>query len=279
MSTMTEPDELLVTEPALLLKLRQDLRDAAENLGEAEARFLVDTYYMMQRNRIRARNQLRALAEDGEPHHVLETLGEASEELEAIVGSALDVYTRRPLLCQWARAQKGIGPVIAAGLYGHIDLEIARTAGAIWRFAGLDPTVKWEKGKKRPWNTSLKTLCWKIGESFVKVSSSEDAFYGQLYRARKEYEVARNEAGELAEQAARIVQGNPRHAQAATYKEGRLPAGHIHMRAKRWAVKIFLAHWFEVGKRLRGEEPPAPYAPTHLEEHAHRIEPPPPKLW
>lgn len=260
------------------VKMDADIRRAAATLSTSEARFLVDAYYQMQENRKRSDNQVRAQAENDEPHEVLRWFAECSGELENRVRSALDVYSRSSLLGKWARAQKGIGPVITAGLLAHVDLDKAQTAGAIWRFAGLDPTVTWGKGQKRPWNASLKTLCWKIGESFVKVSGRDGAIYGQLYVERRAYEQARNDAGELAEQAAAKLRKYPDHAQAAIYREGKLPDGQLHARAKRWAVKLFLAHYFEVGKRLMGEEPPRPYPVAHL-EHAHYIEPPGPKLW
>ena len=37
----------------------------------------------------------------------------------------------------------------------------------------------------RPWNAKLKTLCWKIGESFVKVSNNPQDVYGHIYAERK----------------------------------------------------------------------------------------------
>ena len=95
--------------------------------------------------------------------------------------------------------------MIAAGLEAHIDITRAPTVGHIWRYAGLDPTCEWRKGEKRPWNASLKTLCWKIGESFVKVSGKEKSLYGRLWKERKELEEKRNAAGEFADQAAERV--------------------------------------------------------------------------
>ena len=70
--------------------------------------------------------------------------------------------------------------------------EAIQTVGHIWRFAELDPTQTWEEGQRRPWNASLKTLSWKIGESFVRRSRDEDATYGRFYRERKQLEIERN---------------------------------------------------------------------------------------
>ena len=186
---------------------------------------------------------------------------------------------------------------------------IANTAGHLWRFAGLDPTVTWEKKTKRPWNASLKTLCWKIGESFVKVSGKEDDVYGHLYLDRKAKEVANNLGGLLADQAtaklakfkidknteayawyaglltaskAKQIMSAPAEKRQglalklrAAKMEGdglpMLPPAHIHARAKRWAVKLFLAHYHTVAFVDRFKEmPPKPYVITHL-GHAHEI--------
>ena len=48
---------------------------------------------------------------------------------------------------------------------------------------------------------SLKTLCWKIGESFVKTSNNQDDVYGHLWATRKARELERNAAGEFSDQA------------------------------------------------------------------------------
>jgi len=171
----------------------------------------------------------------------------------------------------------GIGPVISSGLLANIDITRAPTAGHIWRFAGLDPTCKWAKGEKRPWNASLKRLCWLIGESFVKVSSNPKDIYGKVYLERKEYERKRNDGGQLADQAHQRIakdKGARRKIDPellAMLEGGRLPAKALHERAKRYAVKLFLAHWFEEAYRQHyGTEPPKPYAIAHL-GHAHAI--------
>jgi hypothetical protein len=256
-------------------KLGKDLRKASATLTSDEARFLVDAYYTMQTGRIRSDNQVRQMA--NEPHAVLSWLAEQSAILEKNVLGALDVYSAAHPIGERMRLVIGIGPVTAAGLLAHIDITKASTAGAIWRFAGLDPTSEWKKGQKRPHNASLKTLCWKIGESFVKVSGKDDAFYGQLYKERKTLELARNEAGEFSEQAAAKLKkfkiGKTTDAYKA-YSAGKLPPAHLHARAKRYAVKMFLSHLHEVWyEHHHGVAPPAPYVMAHG-GHAHKVPPP-----
>ncbi len=258
-------------------RLTRDIRTASATLSRDEARFLVDAYYQMQEDRKRSSNQVRALSESGEPHEVLTWLAENTATLERNIKSALDAFSTADPVGRWSKTIVGIGPVIAAGLSAHIDIMKAPTAGHIWSFAGQNPAVTWEKGQKRPWNASLKVLCWKIGESFVKTSNLEHDFYGHLWAKRKASEVAKNEAGDFADQAAakleRFKIGKTTDAYKA-YSCGKLPPGHLHARAKRWTVKLFLAHWQTVAYMYQtGAMPPKPYVLAQL-GHAHEIQVP-----
>jgi hypothetical protein len=301
-------------------RLTRDLRKAAATLSDREARFLVSRYYAMQRDRIRTGNQLSATtrrpegAEETpeEPHSVLEWLFGQNETLERQIAGALDKYSLASTVGQWSRGVHGIGPVIAAGLLAYIDITKAPTAGHIWRFAGLDPSVSWGKGEKRPWCANLKTLCWKAGESFVKVSGHEKAFYGKLLVQRKIAEIERNVtggnaagiatmlktrafgedtdatvwySGQLTMDDARAYYALPTAERLGFTKkvaQGRapgsgvpmLPPGHVHARAKRWVVKLFLSHWQQVAWRDKfGENPAKPYALSIL-GHVHEVQVP-----
>jgi hypothetical protein len=256
-------------------RLTRDMANAAASLSVVEVRYLVDAYYQMQQNRIVSGNQIRSLAEAKEPHEVLTWLADQSNTLEGQIRRTLDRWTSEDDVAYWCKQIVGIGPVIAAGLRANIDIEKAPTAGHIWRFAGLDPTSKWLPKTKRPWNAGLKTLCWKLGESFVKVMNHEDDQYGKIYISRKAFESAKNEAGEYAEQA-KVILATKKIDKATdaykAYSQGKLPPGHLHSRAKRYAVKIFLSHLHEYWyKQHFKKDPPAPFAIAIL-GHAHKID-------
>lgn len=261
--------------PAAVARMTRDIAAASATLSDDEARFLVDAYYMMQEDRKRASNQLRALGDSAEPNAVIGWLADQSGTLEKQVARALDKYTEAHKMGSWMREITGIGPVLSAGLLAHIDINKAPTVGHIWRYAGLDPTQKWNKGEKRPWNAQLKTLCWKIGQSFMKFSGHEDCFYGRIYRERKEYEIARNDRGDNAALAATLKEKVGKTTEAFKHlSEGKLPPGQIDARARRYAVKLFLAHMHaEWHRREFGKEPPLPYAIGIL-GHAHEIKSP-----
>jgi hypothetical protein len=326
-------------ELSIMGKLSKDLMTATTTLTDREARYLVDSYYQQQDNRMRADGQVRSMSADEEPHLLLEFFGDQARATEDQMRRALDAYSLSRADGRWAREVTGVGPVLAAGLLANIDITKAPTVSHIWRYAGLDPTVEWkdkEKAKawikqelekpgmnldvmflhyaaakwgrsaetlirmattdhktgeekkltldgaaaalaRRPWNASLKTLCWKIGESFVKVKGNKNDVYGKLYEQRKAYEQQKNERGEYAEKAALILASKNFSADTKAkeaYLAGRLPDGHLHARAKRWAVKLFLAHLHDVMYREHFKmPPPAPYPIAH-QGHAHMIEVP-----
>lgn len=256
------------------LIVAKDLRAAAKVLTVGEARYLVDLYYQVQEFRKATGNQIRSLGKD-EPGALIQGIFGSLEKVEGRIKKGLDYYTDTQPMGQWGKEIVGIGPVIAAGLLANIDLTKCRTAGSIWRFAGLDPTQTWEKGQKRPWNASLKRLCWLIGESFVKVSGNPKSMYGHLYLQRKAIEQQKNEGFEFKDQAEAKLKkfkiGKDTDAYKA-YSVGKLPAAHVHERAKRWAVKVFLCHYFEEGcRRVLGHEPPTIYSIAML-GHVHHLE-------
>lgn len=279
-------------------RLSRDLAKAGATLSDTEARFLVDSYYTVQDDRIRSAAQMRALEKSGEPNELFGWLTTQSSVLEKQIVRALDKYTEAHMMGSWMREIYGIGPILSAGILANISMQhwkcvaggkhsckqgepctagcgvvTVETAGHIWRYAGLDPTQKWEKGQKRPWNASLKTLCWKIGQSFMKMASNDNCFYGKLYLERKQYEIARNERGENIHLAKELSQKVNKSTEAYKHlSQGKLPPGQIDARARRWAVKIFLSHlhaeWY---RRLFNTEPPKPFAIAIL-GHAHMIE-------
>ena len=259
-----------------LNKLKRDIKNAGTTLSKEEARYLVDLYYQMQEYRKTSDNQVRQLQKEDnkEPHETLAFFANNFRTLERNIKSVLQVYAESKPIGQWMLSICGIGPVISAGLMANIDITKVQTAGQIQAFAGLDPTREWHKGEKRPYNARLKTLCWKIGQCFIKVQNNEEDVYGKIFAIRKAYEIERNEKGELADQAkAKLERFNIKKTTDAYkwYSQGKLPPAHINQRASRYAVKIFLSHLFSVWYEMEHKEkPPKPYAIAIL-NHAHEI--------
>lgn len=130
---------------------------------------------------------------------------------------------------------------------------------------------------KRPWNADLKKLLWLTGESFVRFSGNPNDFYGKLYLHRKAKEEAKNKAGDYADQARQKLIDCKIGADTAArkaYDQGMLPQARIHLRAKRWAVKLFLSHYHHVAYECHFRQPPPkPYVMDRL-GHVDMIAPP-----
>lgn len=160
---------------------------------------------------------------------------------------------------------------------------------------------------RRPWSERLKTVTFKVGDCLVKQGSPDEP-YRPLYAARKALEWERNLAGELADQARGVLATRnigheteayawysgayavpqstvytgevPRLPRALPSTDGEgglegvpmLPPAHIHMRAQRFMVKIFLVHLWQVCWMCEhpGETAPRAYVHEHL-GHQHEI--------
>jgi hypothetical protein len=288
-------------------RLTKELRTAAAGLNDDAARYLVDTYYDMQHDRIRAAGQIRAV-ETEPPNAVVSWLSSSFEILEEGIKSALNQYTLNHKMGSWMREVYGIGPVLSAGLLAHIYMgkwcsvchgrnradckrrqedkkfnvaphgyqeEISLpTTGRIWQFAGIagDDQKPWKQGEKRPHNARLKTLTWKVGQSFMKFSGSPKCYYGKLYQTQKTKYQTNNLAFQYRTKALMLSANVGRETEAwKSYSKGVLSPGHIDAMARRWVVKLFLAHmhdeWYS---RVFGKAPPSPY-PMAVLGHTHFI--------
>jgi hypothetical protein len=313
-SALKTPKSIVVKVNSNKIALSKELLKAASKLKKEEGRFLVDRYYQLQAVRIKSEAQLRALYKGEEwddhlkeilknPPTILEWTHSVNAQLEHQIKRALSKFNDNNFMGKWGKEQVGVGEVLSAGLLVHIDIEQADTVGHIWSYAGYDPTRVWGKKEKRPHNADLKKLCWKLGESFVKVKGNPADIYGKIYAKRKALEIKKNMQGDFAEQAkkdlpkykaekdTRVWYAGMVTAEAykdflkkretnsspslkpATVGEGEgvymLSPGHIHARAKRYAVKHFLSDWHEIAYRDHyKKERPFPFAVAQL-GHAH----------
>ena len=326
-----------ITDP--WVRLTKDLKQASTMLGMVEARWLVDTYYSIQKLRVASGNRVEAAERSREPFALLGWNFHNLRVLEKDLVVAITTFSSAYTMGSWLQGICGIGPVLAANILATFDIRNCPTAGHWWRFAGLDPTLKWpnkedrdalirrvlgtsskveghhieacagalnrrpisimkchwmlqkqrlqrqrqaleEEGRDpseinmqpplttkmqlekaiamRPWNARARKTMYLVSDQFVRQRNREKGkFYGGIYNERKAYEVARNERGELADQAAR--------------GKTRLADGHIEARVRRYVSKMFLSHvharFFE---EYYGVEAPMPYPFTDNCKGDHR---------
>ena len=320
-----EPTTVLAEDPAMfhtLRKLNRDLQNASRSLGHLEIRFLCDLYYQIQKLRkgafmqvkLSQRVQQEAEGEDGEtkvvvePNEFITWLFQNMQVFENNIKKSLDIVSDQSLAGRWAKSHVGVGPVLTAGYLSHFDITKAPTVGNFWSFAGLNPTMKWEKGEKRPWNGRLKVLAWLMGSVMIRFCNHPKATYGRHYIVRREREIKKNWRGDFAplcvdkldnfnigkttDAYAWYSGSYPQDQQDAYFEAvlsgtkpptmeadkpgaGRqcLPPARILLRAQRLPVKLFISHLHQVMYIDHYKhEPQRPYAFTDL-GHEHFIPP------
>lgn len=208
----------------------------------ADIRRTVDLYYRIQTFRI-SQGTADTVSLGGS--ELLEWAHNSLRLIEEAIRISLDESTRESELSRWCRSIKGMTSVFAAGLMGHIDITRAANVTDVWSFAGLDPSVTWDAGQPPPYDTGLRGLCFRIGESFVKAAGCDGDVYGRVYLERLKLE--------------------------RQWNEGKLSASHIHGRARRYAVKVFLWAYFEVAWWCHYRTVPPKIKPS-LIDHLKEIE-------
>jgi hypothetical protein len=243
-------------------KLSKDILQSMQSMTDKEVKFLVQTYYIIQETRIQVSNRYQALLKEQMPNQFWTWAFNEFEKFENQIKKALKKWVeQQPIWTEWAVNVKGLGPIIIAGMVAYVDINKINSAGQLISYAGLVPGQERKRNEKIKWNPDVKKLCFNIGEVFVKSSNS---FYQDIYRRRKEYEIGKNNNFDYKDQAKGILRKKTfKDTNCPTYKayaSGKLSDGHIHMRAKRYATKMFLSHFFEVYYTLsHGKPPPMPY--------------------
>lgn len=268
--------KILPNSSELVDSYRADVMEAAQRgrFDKGDIRGVVHLYKSVQKWRVASNNQVKAAKKYKHSAHLTKWFRAQMEAVESGLEEMLALWSKHrkdedPALL-WSLSIKGIGHILAAGLSAHIDITRAPTAGHIWSFAGYNPAAEWGKRKKRPWNATLKQHCYLISDQFVR-NSGRGSYYGFLYRTRKAQEEAKNEAGDFAEQAAKVLRDKRIKEEwvLEVLKSGRLIPDHIDKRARRYAAKIFLSHWHQVAYQAHYHAPPpAPFAIAHC-GHAH----------
>jgi len=219
-------------------------------IDREEARYFIDHYYQVQKHRIAMTLQIKQREKDGKESAVIVEYRDRMHEIEKGIAKYLTRVLKEHPMGDWLIDVKGIGPVLGAALVSFIDIDRADHASSVWKFCGLsvDPETgrsdRLKKGVKCSYSPFMKTICWKVGESFVKskgryreVYDTSRVFYRDKFPERIE-EVKDDKGG----------------------KRVKYNDGHIHAMSKRRAVKLFLSHFWEEWREREGLEVGVPFA-------------------
>lgn len=256
-------------------------------------RSLVEMYYDFQGQRIISGNRIdgnvrQGLIKEGDlkkygVHDVLKSTTSFEKEIQKRLTNEIKGY---PLYNDYLLKIQGIGIVLSSGLMGYIeDVGKFKNVSSLWQYAGVGMNTYCEKCKKptfvevtygegktkktakrlRPkkqcgmcgsdtvpirqrrtlgyqsnYNDKLKVLCWKIATSFVKQSAKKSG-YRRIYDQIKTDEHTKHPEKIVIN--GKISQND----------------GHLHNKAMRKTVKIFLSHVWTVWRALENLEVTKPY--------------------
>ena len=260
-----------------------------------QIRFLVDSYYAVQKMRCGSDNRVKALKRSWNipattckeyQINIGENIKNIEEWLEDKIKEEVKYY---PIWTEWLKNIKGIGHVLAGGLlawiYGPVEgtykfdkqrklIPIRKgkpikydaigrfdTISKLYKYCGENVedgrAVRREKNKQSNWNSNLKTHVWKISESFIKCGRNGD--YRKFYDSQKK----------------RYKKEHPKKIKNPEGKGRKYSytKGHIHNMAARKMRKLFLAHLWLVWRELEGLPTESPYPIAHLKNHNHFIPP------
>lgn len=183
--------------------------------------------------------------------------------------------------------QSGVSYGSLAAILGSAgNLHTYVTVQRLWKRMGLAvmpngrqrPMRDAEQAKLHGYSPARRSISWNIGTSLLRTQTAridketgeikrESGPYRKVYEERKAYEVAKNEAGDYAEQAATRLREATFDKKTSAYKhysEGKLPPLHLHARAQRYMEKRFLRNlWFAWRETM--EKPQAPALEPEVE--------------
>lgn len=188
---------------------------------------------------------------------------------DRIVREAAKALKGMPIWESWLSKVHGIGPVLGVQLVALIQpIADFPNVAKLWSYAGYavaddGRAVRHVAGQQSRWNPELKLLGFQAGDCFIKLGGA----YRELYDRYKARDKARHpEQQPLLDDKDKAKLG--RNGQAIMLYTDM----HLHNRARRYAVKIFLSHLWQVWRELQGLPVPGPY-PVEVLGHTTVLSP------
>lgn len=219
---------------------------------------LVDAALSIEKVRVRTQVRKTHLELDGRNDPETDALYERLVGVEEYVdGRVASIVTSHPAY-PWFSKVKGIGKENIAKVVGQIDILKAPTISALWQFCGYGiengKALKRTKGGgKLHYNSQLRSMCWRLGSSLLKAKGN---FY-DYYNAQKERYLEQCQS-----QGVKVVPatGLPKRDGKRYEPDGVISEGHVHNRALRKMIKLFLACLWLSWREAEGLPVTEPYS-------------------
>jgi len=180
----------------------------------------------------------------------------------------------------WLSKIKGISSVLGSNLIKNFRYcENYQYVSSLWRHCGYDPdgAKGRQKGELISYSPKYKTLIWKIGDSFIK---QRTPVYRGIYDREKERQMhmLNNILDGLTKDEKKAFNKMKKRQEKRDFISSFNPKAPVSLmnadlRARRKMVKIFLQHYYLIGRKFKGLPILDPY-PIGKLGHKHFIEPP-----
>lgn len=225
-------------------------------------------YQGLMKMRIHISNQIsamerQALMPDDKADEIREEMVKPRKKEEGqLVRIAAKNLKGMPVWEEWLKHVDGIGETLAIQFVALIQPigDFANVA-KLWAYAGLSVdddgrAQRRKKGVQSNWNTALKTLCYQAAECFVR-QVKKDENGEVIWRAHYRTIYDRYKARDKGVHPEKVKAKNPKRDGGVYYD---YTDGHMHKRAMRYTVKLFLSHLWQVWREFEGLSVRGPYA-------------------
>jgi len=262
-------------------------------------RILVETFWDIQSARIRAENRIRAYRQRyGVEYPEAEFVFSLMRSMEKRARERIEKRMEEHPAWDWVSQVKGAGRLLVSQAIGLIgDIGRFPNISKLWKYSGMH-VIEGKAPKRRrygkvEWNPRLRSVFWKIGRNLLMAKASYYEAY-QLFRRKeeeknltpKEVPIEDTAGFLLVEDVGSFKAGTMIRKTEKTGKKGKggnyerfgkevrklgkekvkvkMTDLHIHMRALRKTIKLFIAHLWTEWRKAEGLPITMPYAKTIL---------------
>lgn len=173
------------------------------------------------------------------------SLWEHARASEELIENAMKQWCKEhPVWESFGSHVAGCHPMSLAAVMSRADITRCETVSQFWAHFGFRPGQKRTQGATLDFDPVGRTWCWRLGTNLLMAKGK---FY-EHYLRRKEYETKRFEG--------HIVKAK----KGEKVPEGAITELHIHSRAMRHMIKLFLSMLWAVWRESEGLSVTVPYS-------------------
>jgi hypothetical protein len=232
----------LTYENSSAIETLDQLKEISTLISEDVIFKLSDVYWDCRAHRRLIQKSIN-LEPDSANKRVLKYFEKHFLDMENSFKKSIKSYCQEFDVGRWALGQYGVGPLSVVRLLRYIDVAKTRSHEQLWAYAGLAP----KSGPRQTYNSSLKDTCLDLARSFVRRSDKKECFYGQLFNKELDRRIELNEQGAYSDLAREEVSTDAKEDLNGEFQK--LSIDRLRAQAQRYAVKIFLVHWYTIDYR------------------------------